>query len=297
MERVSVIIPTLNAERELKGLLSALEKQTVSPAEILVVDSSSSDGTAALAAAYPRVRVFTIPRESFNHGGTRQMAAGEAEGDFLLFMTQDAVPASESLIQDLLASLREDETVAAAYARQLPREDASARERLVRQFNYPDEREVRSAEDIPRLGIKAFFLSDVCAVYRRASFRDLGGFETEVLSNEDMLFAAKALRRGYRIAYAADARVIHSHNLSLREQYERNRIQGYEIARHRDLLGEASASREGIRMLKTVAGQLLRQGRVLSVFALGADCAARYLGSRAGERRFRKDRADQMKAD
>lgn len=290
MEKVSVIIPTLNAEQEIDGLIGSLERQTIPPAEILVIDSSSSDRTVALASAYSSVRVLSIPRESFNHGGTRRCAAEKAEGDFLLFMTQDVIPASENLIERLLAPLRAESRIAASYARQLPRDDASALERQVRTFNYPEKAEVHALEDVPRLGIKTFFLSDVCATYRRETFWDLGGFETDLLTNEDMLFAAKAIRQGFQVAYAADAMVIHSHNLTLKEQYERNRIQGYEIERHRDLLGDSTASREGIRMLKTVTAQLLRQGRVFSVFGLGADCVARYLGSRAGKRKYEREK-------
>ena len=286
--KVSVMIPTLNAEKQIGGLLDALLRQTLPPAEILVIDSASGDRTAGMVLSYAEgrsranVRLMRIPRERFNHGGTRQLGAEETEGDVLVYMTQDAQPASEDLLEQLVRPLREDESIAAAYARQLPRPDASPRERLVRAFNYPDQPELHSLEDLPRLGLKTFFLSDVCAAYRRETFEALGGFERDVLSNEDMLFAARAIRAGYRIAYVPEARVIHSHNLSLRQQYARNRVQGYEIARHRELLGPAPASREGLRMLKAVAAGLLREGRILSVVGLAADCAARYLGSRAG---------------
>ena len=78
--------------------------------------------------------------------------------------------------------------VAVAYARQLPREDCGIIERYTRQFNYPDEGCVKSREDIPRLGIKTFFCSDVCAAYRRDLFEQLGGFESPVIFNEDMFF-------------------------------------------------------------------------------------------------------------
>ena len=285
---VSVVIPTLNAEKELEELLRGLEKQTRAPGEILVIDSGSEDQTKKIAGRHERVRIQEIPREQFNHGGTRHRAFSLTTGEIVVFMTQDAVPANERLLERLTAPLREEKTVA-SYARQIPKADASPRERLVRAFNYPEKSERHTKEDIPAKGIKTFFLSDVCAGYRRKEYEELGGFETDLRSNEDMLYAAGAIRNGYAVAYAADAEVRHSHNLTLKEQYRRNRLQGYEIERHRDLLGNTSSTGEGIAMLKEAAGGLLKQGRLLSIAGLIADCAARYLGSRAGKREYRKD--------
>ena len=95
------------------------------------------------------------------------MGAGYSEADILIFMTQDAVPADERLVEHLVHALTSGAhgpgtpakgAVAVAYARQLPREDCGIIERYTRQFNYPDEGCVKSREDIPRLGIKTFFL-------------------------------------------------------------------------------------------------------------------------------------------
>lgn len=283
---VSVVIPTLNAEKELGGLLMKLEHQTVTPGEILVIDSSSEDNTIRISKEHPGVKTHIISRNCFNHGGTRRLAFSLTAGDIVVFMTQDAIPATPRLLERLIAPLEEPATVA-AYARQLPKPGASPRERLVRAFNYPARSERHSRADIETRGIKAFFLSDVCAAYRRQEYEELGGFEADLRSNEDMFFAAAAIRNGYTIAYAADAEVYHSHNLSLKEQYRRNKLQGYEIERHKNLLGDASSSREGFAMLKTVSALLLKQGRMISTAGLLLDCAARYLGSMSGKREYR----------
>lgn len=285
---ISVIIPTLNAERHIASLLSSLAEQTIQPCEILIIDSSSSDNTLSIAKTYNNVQIITIQLSEFNHGGTRDLGMNHTKGDLVLFLTQDAVPASNTLIEDLIASLLNNPQIAAAYARQIPREDSSPREKLVRAYNYPERSTIHSEEDIPQLGIKTFFFSNVCAVYRRDIYERLGGFEKDLLSNEDMMYAAKAIRNGYQIAYAAEACVVHSHDLAFGEQYERNRIQGYEIARHQDLLKGVSSSREGIQMLMSVSVKLLKQGRLISVFGLLTDCAARYLGSRKGKKQFLK---------
>lgn len=88
---LSVVIPTLNAASELDNLLGLIEAQTLRPLDVLVVDSSSEDGTAAEAAKHPGVRFDRIKRKDFNHGLTRDMALRRTEGDFVCFLTQDAV--------------------------------------------------------------------------------------------------------------------------------------------------------------------------------------------------------------
>ena len=285
---ISVIIPTLNAEKDLPSLLRALQVQTLQPEEILVVDSESADGTVRIAeeaAGDLPVRILSEKRAEFDHGKTRDCALRGSVGDTIVFLTQDAVPADEYFLENLVRPLSE-EKVAVATGRQLPKADATPMEKLIRTFNYPAESHIRSEADVPKMGIKAFFCSDVCAAYSRAIYEALGGFDYPLKTNEDMFFAAQAIRGGYRIAYAAEARVLHSHNFSLKEQYERNRIQGYEIERHRPLLGDVSKVSEGFRLARFVSCGLLKQGRVLSFARFGLDCFARLFGSRAGRRQY-----------
>ena len=280
---ISVIIPTLNAERELPVLLKALREQTLPADEILVVDSESADRTASVAEETEGVRVLRVRRKDFDHGRTRDTALRETAGETVVFLTQDAVPADRQFLENLVRPL-EQEDVAVVTGRQLPKEDATPMERLVRTFNYPAESHIRSEADVEKMGIKAFFSSDVCAAYRRRIYEELGGFEYPLKTNEDMFFAARAIRNGYRVAYAAEARVFHSHNFSLKEQYRRNKIQGYEIERHRSLLGDVSKVSEGIRLAGFVSGGLLKQGRLISFVHFGLDCFAMLFGSRAGRR-------------
>lgn len=284
---VSVIIPTLNAGKTLKELLSTLMKQDYPIEDILVVDSSSDDGTVEICREYENVRVISIPQAEFDHGRTRDMALRKTKSELVVFLTQDAVPADGAFIRKLIAPLS-DCSVAVSVGRQLPNRNATRVEALVRNYNYPPISSVRTAEDIPRLGIKAFFSSDSCAAYRRDVYLQLGGFDYPVKSNEDMFFAAKALQNGYRVAYTADARVYHSHDFSLREQYARNYLQGYEIERHRALLGEMSLNSEGMQLVKTVSRDLLKEKRLGAVLCFGLDCAARWLGNRNGKKAYRR---------
>lgn len=286
---VSLIVPTLDAGAEIGPLVEALLGQSRVPDEIVVVDSSSEDRTVEVASSYPQVRVEAIDRRDFDHGLTRDRALRGASGDVVCFMTQDAVPADDRFVENLIAPILGDPSVAISSGRQLPKPGARRFEQLVRAFNYPGRPDVRSIEDVPRLGIKAYFASDVCAAYRRSAYLELGGFgKTD--TNEDMLMAAKAIHAGYKVAYAADAEVQHSHNLTARQQYERNHAVGRFLEQNADLLAGAAEIGEGSRLARQVSAQLLKEGNLPELCAFGVDCVARFLGNRSGRKQIRKAR-------
>ena len=286
---ISLIIPALNAEKTIRNLLNSIYQQTVIPDEILIADSQSGDSTLEILKSFPDIRITNIRRSEFDHGKTRDLMVKHSKGDIIIFMTQDAIPADDDSISNLIQPLK-DQNIAVSYGRQLPRPEASTSECLIRSFNYPGTSHVYSKKDIPLHGIKTFFCSDVFAAYQKSVYQELGGFEYPIRTNEDMLFAAKAIQSGYSVAYAADARVIHSHNFSFREEYQRNYIQGYELEKHKELLSHENASSEGMKLFRYVSGALWKQGKIFEWFRFTGDCASRYLGNRAG----RKDAENEM---
>lgn len=285
--KVSVVIPTLNAEKEINALLTHLEHQTLTPFEVIVVDSASEDTTAAEVAKHPDVVFELINRSDFNHGLTRDSALRNSGGDYICFLTQDAIPASSHYLENLVSPMLRDPSIALVSGRQLPKPDARRFEQLVRGFNYPADPSIRSKEDLPVYGIKTFFASDVCSCYRREPYIACGGFPA-VETNEDMLMAARFVAAGFKVAYEPTAEVFHSHNLTPRQQYVRNKAVGRFLEAHkRDLMG-ASEIGEGGRLVKEVSSQLVREGRILEFCAFGFDCAARLLGNRKGRAEKRK---------
>ena len=286
---ISIIIPTLNAEHEIEALLIALDRQSIQPNEILVVDSASEDKTIELVQKHKRVRLLEIDRQDFNHGTTRDMALNESSGDFVCFLTQDAVPVSDDYLKRLVAPMVEDSNIALVSGRQLPKANARRFEQLVRCFNYPDSPSVRSKGDLEKLGIKTFFASDACSAYRRTAYLECGGFD-HVNTNEDMLMAAKFIASGMKVAYEPRAEVYHSHNLTPSQQFVRNRAVGFFLETHADDLMHASEIGEGGRLVKAVSSQLLREGNLVEFIAFAVDCCARLLGNRAGRRAARKER-------
>lgn len=132
--KVSVIIPTRNGGQNLWQLLSSLKDQSVRPVQILVVDSSSEDDTLKICNAFG-VDLIQIEAKTFDHGGTRNLAASKAKGDILVYLTQDVTFKDPRCLENLIRPL-ETPRIAASYGRQLPREDTNPIERFARSFNY-----------------------------------------------------------------------------------------------------------------------------------------------------------------
>lgn len=217
---VAVIVPTRNAGKCWTALRDGLRLQGLAAGQVLIVDSSSEDGTRELAKA-EGYQVFRIDRCDFNHGGTRKLALELVPwASLVVYLTQDAVLATPDSI-DLLLSAFGDRRVAAAYGRQLPRFGAGPIEAHARLFNYPPESDVRDFESRHELGIKAAFLSNSFAAYRVNQLLEVGGFPSEVIMAEDAIVAGKLLLAGWKTAYVSDAQVYHSHPFTLAQEFQR----------------------------------------------------------------------------
>ncbi|MDY3918763.1 MAG: glycosyltransferase [Candidatus Limivivens sp.] len=283
---IDVIIPTYRPGEKFQKLMAGLKASAWPVSRILIMNTEKEFFPDRGYERQPGVKIVHLKKKEFDHGGTRDRAARQCRGDFLLFLTQDAVPADENLVGNLLKAF-EDPGVWAAYARQLPDQDCRFLEVYTRSFNYPAQSRIKSAADLERLGIKTFFCSNVCAMYRREIYERLGGFEKRTIFNEDMIFAAKMIRAGGSIAYCADAKVIHSHNYSCMEQLRRNFDLAVSQADHPEIFREIKSESEGIRLVKQTAGWLIRQKKPWLIGELFVQSGFKYLGYLLG-RRYQK---------
>ncbi|MBQ4001263.1 MAG: glycosyltransferase, partial [Lachnospiraceae bacterium] len=261
-----------------------LSNQTVRPEKIILMVTEGSHEVELDERNDSKIEIHRLQKTEFDHAGTRNAAVSFSDAELVLFMTQDAVPEDVHFIEELVDSMERDEKIAVSYARQLAKKDTKPIERLIRRFNYPEESRMKSLEDLDTLGIKTYFCSDVAAVYRREIFTELGGFETPAVFNEDMVFAAKAVKAGYKVYYNAEARVVHAHNLRLMEQFRRNFDVGASQADHPEVFEEISSESEGGKLFKTVSKGLVKLGRwyLLPYFIL--QCGAKFIGFRLGKR-------------
>lgn len=284
---IDVIIPTYKPDETFKHLVDMLEKQTMEINRIIVLNTEEKYmealhiGTRFLA-EHKKLSIFHLSRKEFDHGRTRNRGAAKSEADIIIFMTQDAVPADAYLIENLVKPLQ-NKTVACSYARQLAAKDATVTEQLTRTFNYPDKSSLKGKVDKEKLGIKTYFCSNVCCAYNADIFRDLKGFVNHTIFNEDMLYAAKVVEHGYQIAYAADAKVIHSHNYSGKQQFHRNFDLGVSQAEHPEVFEGISSESEGIRMVKETIRRLKEEGAGKEIPGYIYTSGCKFIGYRLGK--------------
>lgn len=306
--KVDIIIPTYKPDDTFCLLLQKLREQTFVVHRLILLNTEEQLWEAAKEKYPIEHRLQELPfeylllhvrKEKFDHGGTRNLGAMQSDADVIVFMTQDAMPADKYLVEHLVRSLdtQQDEagTTAVAYARQLPTEDCGVIERYTRQFNYPKESRKKGREDIAALGIKTFFCSDVCAAYRRDLFEKLGRFETPVIFNEDMFFAAHAITSGYRVEYVAEARVVHSHNYSVKQQFHRNFDLAVSQTAHPEIFAQVSSESEGIKLVLSTMKYLCRIGKPYLIWKLFVQCAGKYVGYFLGKHHERLSRKQILK--
>ena len=254
--KVDVIIPTYKPDERFALLMERLLKQRLQPNHIYIINTIPSKGSDNdLTEPYrhmEQVSVVDILQQEFNHGGTRNQGVQMSQADFVVMMTQDAVPADAHLLEALLEPFS-DEKVAASYARQLATKQVGIIEQYTRTFNYPEEDSVKTLEDLPKLGIKTYFCSDVCAAYRKKTYEDMGGFVTKTIFNEDMIMASKLIHAGYKIYYAAGAKVYHAHKYTGKQQFQRNFDLGVSHKEYCEIFDNVPSESEGIKMVKQTA--------------------------------------------
>lgn len=288
---VAVIIPTLNAGVHLETIIPALEQQLIPPSSVLVVDSGSRDATVERFRAYG-AEVVGLGGRPFNHGGTRRYGTKlRPDAKFYIVMTQDAVPADAHALENILKPFADPE-IGMAYGRQLPRPGAGAIERHARLYNYPPVSEVRSYADKDRFGVKTTFCSDSFAAYRADALAQVGGFPKDSYFAEDQFVAGRMLMQGFKLAYAADACVTHSHAYTISEDFRRYFDVGVWHRRDAWLLDEfGKAEGEGVRFILSEARYLLRHNP-LALPSAGIRTFAKYFGYKMGlkEERFTPER-------
>lgn len=250
MNRLAVIVPTLNAEPSWAEWIAAAQRQVVPAEEMLIVDSTSTDNTASMATA-AGFKVRIIDKSAFNHGGTRQAALGNLSKEYsvVVYLTQDAILAGPQSLAKLVEAF-DDPKAGAAYGRQLPHHGASPIAAHARLFNYPARSHVTTPENIHTRGIKAAFLSNSFAAYRIEALKAVGGFPTNTILGEDQYVGAKLLLAGWNIAYVAEAAVRHSHDYSLLQEFRRYFDIGVFYSRERWIRKEFGAAEgEGLRFV------------------------------------------------
>lgn len=241
---VSVVIPVKNGGDEFRRCLDAIVAQRLdTDFEVIVVDSGSTDDTAALAESYG-ARVHQIPAEHFNHGATRNLGVSLATGDFIAFTSHDAEPVDPDWLQRLVAPLREDARVAGVYGRQIPHADAKPPERFFLEFLYGPRPKVQRAATREELSMQTTLFSNANSVIRRDVLERFP-FASDIIMSEDQEWSRRVLLAGYAIAYEPRAVVRHSHDYTFAEAFRRFFDSG--VSAERAYLPDDPAARRALR--------------------------------------------------
>ena len=280
---VDVLIPVYRPDGKLTELLKRLKMQNYPIHRVILMNTEEKHFPAELTGIWDRVEVYHLAKEEFDHGGTRDRGVRMSTADLVLCMTQDAMPADETLIEELVKPFGDPE-VWAAYARQLPNEDCREVEKYTRSFNYPEQSMVKTKEDLDRLGIKTFFCSNVCAAWRREKYLELGGFVKHTIFNEDMILAGTMIKQGGKIAYCAKAKVIHSHNYSAFQQFHRNFDLAVSQTMYPEVFGGICSESEGIKLVKKSLSYCIKIGKPWLMIQVVTQSAGKLLGYKMGQR-------------
>ena len=245
METVDIIIPAYRPGNEFEKLLDSLSTQNYPVEKILVMNTEEKFWNTAWEKKFPKVNVVHLKKADFD---------------------------------------QENSKVGASYARQLAREDCAYLEKYTRRFNYPETSSIKWEKDTDTYGIKTYFCSNVCAAYKKSIYEEIGGFVKKAIFNEDMIYAGTMAKRGYGIAYAADACVIHSHNYSCRQQFHRNFDLGVSQADHPEIFEGVPSEGEGLRLVKMSLAYLIKTGHIWLVPKLAGQSGFKYMGYFLGKR-------------
>jgi rhamnosyltransferase len=249
---ISIVIPVKNGGSDLERCLDGIAAQTIDDElEIIVVDSGSSDGSVALARGRGAI-VEEIPPELFNHGAARNLGAGLAHGETLVFISQDAHPEDERWLSRLVAPLRDEPELAGVYGRQLPHPGAHPPEHYFLDFLYGPDRRRQRADGGAALSMETTLFSNVNAAMPRTIWKRFP-FVEDIIMSEDQDWSRRVLLAGLSVAYEPDAAVRHSHNYTLRSAFRRFFDSGASADRAY-LAGE----RESERVLRAAARRYAR---------------------------------------
>ena len=280
--KIDVIIPTYKPDEKLEKNLRMLRRQTVRPDRILIINTEESLFHSNEFAKMPQGEIVHIRKAEFDHGGTRNRAAALCDGDIIVLLTQDAIPADEYMLEHLLRPFADPE-VCAAYGRQMADWKDNPVEAYTRTVNYPKESRVKTKEDLPTLGIQTFFCSNVCAAYRKSDYDAMGGFPLHTIFNEDMIFASRLIEAGKKIVYAADAKVWHWHNYTGMEQLKRNFDLAVSQVDAGGLFTAVRSESEGIRLVKTTLFYFIKKGKPYLIPHILWQSGMKYIGYKLGQ--------------
>jgi rhamnosyltransferase len=223
MVKVALAIPTYNAGKDFEEVISYINEQSSFIDYKIIIDSCSVDETAIIAKSNG-FKVKHIKKSQFSHSGTRSLIANKLYNDgfdYVIFMTQD-VFLQKNAIMELLRYIKKDKCFGVVTGKQeVDLTKGNLCEYFARKSNYGNEDLIFDKNDINKYGINTIYTSDAFAIYNLNALKHVGFFGSNINVSEDMYAAHKLIQAGYKIGYASKAKVYHTHNYNIKEEFLR----------------------------------------------------------------------------
>lgn len=277
---IDIICPLYNAKKYIKNLNANIEKQKdVNINKIRYVLTKNEDKTEEILEEL-KATYKVINQQEFSHSLTREKEAFESDADIIVFITQDIIIDDElwlyNLTKDIIAGKCE-----AAYSRQVC--DNNSIEKYTRELNYSSQSSYKTRDDIDKLQLRTFFFSDASSAIKRDIFVELNGYDGKKLPiNEDMYIAYKLIMNGYTIKYCADSKVIHSHDFTLKQIYDRYYDTG-KFFKENEYLNKYKVNSSGAGMAKYVLKRAIQEKNYKVLAKFIPNMVARFIGMKVGK--------------
>lgn len=279
--KVDIICPLYNAEKYILELnQSLLNQKKVKISNIKYLLTESKDDSKKILKDN-NLQYEIIKKENFSHSLVREKAAFDSKADIIVFITQDIIIEKENWLYELVSPIINGEADA-SFSRQIPKEDASI-EKYTREKNYPNISRIVSKKDVKKLGLNTFFFSDASSAIKKDIFIKLHGYDNKDLPiNEDMYIAYKLIQNGYKIKYCAESEVVHSHNFTLKQQYDRYKLTG-RFFKQNSYLDNYGTNKSGGGLAKYVLKRAIQDKNIRVLVEFIPNMAARFIGMKVGK--------------
>jgi len=278
---IEIICPLYNAEKYVLDLhQNILKQKKVNIKKITYILTESSDNTEQILKKN-KIKYDLIKKDEFSHSLTREKAALKSKADIVVFITQDIVIEKTNWLYELTKPIEEG-VADATFSRQLCENNSI--EKYTREKNYPDKSRIVSKKDIKKLGLNTFFFSDASSAIKKDVFVKLNGYDNKHLPiSEDMYIAHKLIQNGYKIKYCHKSEVIHSHDFTLKEIYDRYKLTG-EFFKQNSYLDNYGTNKSGGGLAKYVLLRAIQDKNWKVLIKFIPNMSARFIGMKVGKR-------------
>lgn len=278
--KLEIVCPLYNAEKHILELnKNILKQKKVDILNIKYILTEGKDNTEKILKEN-KIKYEKIKKEEFSHSLVREKAALKSKADIVVFITQDIIIEKDNWLYELVNPIIRGEAEA-TFSRQICKDNSI--EKYTREKNYPNKSRVVSKKDIKELGLNTFFFSDASSAIKKTVFVELNGYDNKNLpTNEDMYIAYKIIQNGYKIKYCAKSEVVHSHNFSLKEQYDRYKLIG-KFFKQNSYLDNYGTSKSGGGLAKYILKRAIQEKNIKVLVKFIPNMAARYIGMKVGK--------------